>query len=217
MSDSIKDISASISKNKTNYMEYVLYDSKIFSEDGKSLYKGKINQDIYKKLKFHYNKFKNNDLKFFIKSYRNYIYNGVEYTIYNDSDHSIMIYNKHLYDFQDLNDITSTTITDPTVVDTNDYKRFNFFKSSNVYIANYSKSNLSHALFNWNNKLNNIIDVNRMTFIYKGKIYVNFETHKYPDDEKKYYSIYINFSYNNLIDYNKKYNLLIELDDLLNN
>lgn len=207
------NIEASITKNKTNYLEYILYDNRLLNKDNKYLYKTKIDDSLFNKLKLKYNKSKNSNLKFFIKTYRNYIENGVEYTIYDDSEHNIMIYNKQLYDFYDLNDFTTIISSDNTNI--NDYNSLNLFNTTNVYIANYSKTNLSHSLFNWNNKLNNIINVNRLTFLYKNKIYINFETHNYPNDDKNYYTIYMNFTYNNLQDYTYKYKLLIELSELL--
>jgi hypothetical protein len=47
------------------------------------------------------------------------------------------------------------------------------------------------------------------------KLYINLDTYIYENDDKLYNSIYINFNYNKLKDFNNKYNLLKEFGELM--
>ena len=209
------DIKQQIEQYNTNYLEYILYDTIIMNEHDK-IYKTSLNEDVFNnnKMKF-YNLYKNNkkQLQYFTKNYKVYNDNGIEYSIFDDNERSITIYEKQLHFHicdNDLINIQQNKNDDVSVLFSDD------LFDSNYYINNYVKKNLTHSLFNWNDNLHNIYNVNRLTFMYKdksghNKIYINFDTLTYDNDENNYYNIYINFNYNKLGDFNKKYELFSEL------
>jgi len=215
------DIEQQINDYNTNYFEYVLYEDLILDNNDNIIYKTLLTKPHFvdTKMKF-YNIYKNQkkQLQYFVKKYKVYHDNNIEYTIFDDKERNITIYGKELKGH--MNDVIfnkSKKQKEQSHI-TFDNKLFNM----PFYISNYNKKNLTHSLFNWNDKINNSYEVNRMTFLYKDikghhKLYINFDTYKYDNDPEEYYSVYVNFNYNKIGDFNKKYELFQELQSSLDN
>lgn len=215
------DIKQQINDFNTNYCEYILYDTIIMNEHDK-IYKTSLNEELFNthKMKF-YNLYKNNkkQIQYFTKTYKVYNDNNIEYSIFNDNERSITIYEKQLHFHMCDNNLTNIQQNKNNTVDEPILFNNNLF-DSNYYINNYVKKNLTHSLFNWNDDLHNIYNVNRLTFMFKDKsghhkLYINFDKLIYDNDETSYYNIYVNFNYNKLGDFNKKYELFSELCTLM--
>jgi len=207
-----------IEEYDTNYIEYVLYNDLIIHNNNNNIYKTTFNENTFNNIKMKlYNIYKSNkkNIQYFTKKYKQYIDDNIEYSIFNDKERSVTIYGKELKSHINDVDINKLKINN----ENNYLFDINIFKQ-NYYVTNFKKKNLIHSLFNWGDNLNNIYEVNRLSFLYKdksgyNKLYINLDTYIYENDDKLYNSIYINFNYNKLKDFNNKYNLLKEFGELM--
>lgn len=207
-----------IEEYDTNYIEYVLYNDLIIHNNNNNIYKTTFNENTFNNIKMKlYNIYKSNkkNIQYFTKKYKQYIDDNIEYSIFNDKERSVTIYGKELKSHINDVDINKLKINN----ENNYLFDINIFKQ-NYYVSNFKKKNLIHSLFNWGDNLNNIYEVNRLSFLYKdksgyNKLYINLDTYIYENDDKLYNSIYINFNYNKLKDFNNKYNLLKEFGELM--
>lgn len=154
-----------------NYDEIILIKDAV---ENNTLYNISFDESIFDK---YINIFKNNkqyNKKIINKSYRVYYNNDIEYQQMEDN---IFIYKKivNKYTIKSVNNM-------------------------NYIVINYNRTNSSHNLFNWNDELNNTYDINRKSFLFDNKIYLNFEKQTNIHNKNICYKIYINFTYKKYTD-----------------
>jgi hypothetical protein len=182
---------------KCNYLELLLFDSKC---DADNFYEIKLKKSIfdnlfmkfkllstqiYRKNKQNHNSYNSknkqvsneelfDNIKMFKKTYRKYVQNNKEYTSH--SDDKINVCEKDIIHVIDK------------------------IEPINHLIINYNKRDTPINMFDWSTDIHNVVDIDRTSFMFDNRYYLNFEettTVSSRLNSTPYYTIYFNCNIKN--------------------